>query len=371
MNDALRKAAEERDRKRRQKARPPADSPGSAPGAPVAEEASPAETVSVDAEPEAPRAEPPIAETVRADVSEAAPPETEQPKVREAEPTPREPKARRSKKSRPKQPETTSPREVVFEESAEDAPATAPDSGGTGSRARRAREKILADERRREREAEAAVETSLHVDQRVVTYHEPRDGRAEQIRGIRTSLLSLDPAPNSVVITSGSPNEGKSLACVNLAAALVEGGRRRVLLVDANLRYPQLPDLCGGTSGLGLSDLMNGAISDPKDAIIPTGIPGVELLPAGESLDNPGSLLNPKALSGVLELVEDRFDFVIVDTPALDEYADAAVMAPEADGAILIVQVAGPPRAQAEKALDLLESARARVLGVVAMNCRV
>jgi capsular exopolysaccharide synthesis family protein len=208
------------------------------------------------------------------------------------------------------------------------------------------------------------------VDPRIVTFHAPRDPRAEQIRGVRTSILSFDPIPKSIAVTSGSPGEGKSLTAVNLAASLVEGGRRRVLLVDANLRFPELATLCGAEDGLGLSDLMGGVTGDPIPLIRPTGIPGVELLGAGQSLENPGSLLNPRGLSGVLGLVEDGYDFVIVDTPALDEYADAAVLAPEVDGTVLVCQVEGPPRNQAEKALDLLAAARARVLGVIATNCR-
>ncbi len=190
------------------------------------------------------------------------------------------------------------------------------------------------------------------------------------MRGLRTTLLTMEQQPKSMAITSGASREGKSLACANLAASLVEGGSRRVLLVDANLRYPELDELVGAARTAGLSDLMGGSVSDVHSVVQPTLIPNVDLICAGTSLDNPGSLLNPKALAGVLGVVEDDYDAVIVDTPALDEYADAAVMAPEVDGAILVCQVEGPARNLAETALDLLESARARVLGIMATNCR-
>ena len=311
MNDALRKAAEERERKRRNKVREPDVTTGPTSSAPL-DLSSPDAVVLGEQD-------------------------------------------------------VDSPSSVAAETSDERAASI---SGGH-SVAERARDKVTRERLRDEVEEALTDQTpSQGVDQRVISYHGPRDPRAEQMRGIRTTLLTMDSQPKSVAITSGSSDEGKSLACVNLAASLVEGGSRRVLLVDANLRHPQLCEIVVARDGAGLSDLMGGGVADPRPLIQQTGIPNVDLLPAGQLLDNPGSLLNPKALAGVLGMVEDDYDFVIVDTPALDEYADAAVMAPEVDGAILVCQVEGPPRSAAEKALDLLESARARVLGLMATNCR-
>lgn len=341
MNDALRKAAEERERKRRQKGDRGSDTDSvAAPVAPV-DVASDEPTAATEVpRPEAPT--PPVA----SDEAVATPALPERPKA-DAGPAPTE--------ERP---------------------------GKKQSRAERARAKARAHEERASEatstmvpDAPAALVEPAplrhrdQVDPRVVCFHSPRDARAEQMRGVRTSLLTMDIAPKSVAVTSGSPDEGKSLACCNLAASLVEGGSRRVLLVDANLRHPELHEIVGVRPGSGLSDLMGGAATDPASLVQETRIPGVDILCAGESLENPGSLLNPKALAGVLGLLEGDYDFVVVDTPALDEYADAAVMAPEVDGAILVCAVEGPPRAAAEKALDLLESARTRILGILATNC--
>lgn len=381
MNDALRKAAEERERKRRQKSDRSSDTGSTvAPVAPV--EVAPTEAVAVDPKV---RTTPPPEETLR-DEKPVAPAA-----VDSAVDTPRrrEPESRPEPASRQRPDPEPTPRVApdpapaarsgpVTERPAGDSPAPTPSASSGGSRAERARAKA-----RREREAPASTPAPVRpeatpaaptreskgVDPRVVCFHSPRDPRAEQMRGVRTSLLTMDTAPKSVAITSGSPGEGKSLACANLAASLVEGGSRRVLLVDANLRHPELHEIVAARVGPGLSDLMGGTSSDPSALVQETGIPGVDILCAGESLENPGSLLNPKALAGVLGLLEGSYDFVVVDTPALDEYADAAVMAPEVDGAILVCAVEGPPRAAAEKALDLLESARTRVLGVLATNC--
>ncbi|NRA96621.1 MAG: CpsD/CapB family tyrosine-protein kinase [Planctomycetes bacterium] len=326
MNDALRKAAEERERKRRRRDRDPDPVAETTPVSPL----EPALSEPALSEPAL--SEPALSEPAVAGEGDAA-----------------------------------SPPSAVSGAAAE--PATP--SSDSGSLAARARDK--AQRERASDEAEApSIEpfTSYTVDERVISYHGPQDPRSEQMRGIRTTLLTMDSQPKTIAITSGSREEGKSLACANLAASLVEGGLRRVLLVDANLRHPQLCEIVAARDDAGLSDLMAGGASDPRALIQQTGMANVDLLPAGRSLENPGSLLNPKALAGVLGLVEDDYDFVIVDTPALDEYADAAVMAPEVDGAILVCQVEGPPRSASQKALDLLDSARARVLGLVATNCR-
>lgn len=245
-----------------------------------------------------------------------------------------------------------------------------PAHGGRAARAleMRAREEGLRDEAAPVPDAPAPAART--VDPRIVTFHSPLDPRTEQFRSIRASLLSLRPSPRSILITSGSPGEGKSAAAVNLAVTLVEGGTRRVLLIDGNLRNPELDTLVGARPGPGLSDILDGRSEDLAQMIQSTPIPGVDLLPCGTVLDNPGGLLQPRAFSGVLGLVEDRYHFIIVDASSLDEVADAAVLAPEVDGVILAVALEGAARNVAERALEQLDTARARVLGAIAMNCR-
>ena len=212
---------------------------------------------------------------------------------------------------------------------------------------------------------------SGELDERVILIHHPRDPRSEQIRSMRANLLTLEVVPRSILLTSGSPNEGKTLLVVNLAAALAEGGSHQVLIVDGNLRNPGIAELVGGRSAPGLVDLLRGHVVDPFDVVqdIPT-IPGVSLIPAGELPESPGGLLVPAALRRVLERVSDRYAFILVDSPAMDHYADAAVMAPETDGVLIVVQLEGPARHAAERALDTLAAARAPVLGTIVTRSR-
>lgn len=322
MQDALRKAAEERERKLRQRG---ADVAGEEVRGPVAAPGS--DPLPPPPEGRQRTAPPPQADPERpADVSPAAPLPPGPP------------------------PERKDPR-----------PDRGPAGRAAGAAVQRTGEQPV---------RSPASERRYGVDPRVVAFHAPNDPRAEQFRTIRTGLLGIEPLPRTVMVASGSPREGKSLAVANLAASLVEGGRRRVLIVDANFRNPAQDQILAARTGRGLSDILADPATDPGNCIVGTAIPGVDLLAAGTQLGNPGALLLPRAVADVLAVVEPAYDFVLVDVPSLEEYADASVVAGDVDGVLLVLQIDGPPRRAAERAVEILESARARVLGAIATNCR-
>ena len=211
---------------------------------------------------------------------------------------------------------------------------------------------------------------ALEVDERVVVFHNVRDERSEQFRVLRSNLNAMDPAPTRILVTSGSHDEGKSLVVANLAAAFAERGGNKVLMIDANLRHPELHQLFTCRSAPGVSEFLEGAVDEIRPLILPTGIPNVDILPAGEIPPNPGALWVYNALRALLDAVPDVYDHVLVDTPALDDYADASVMAPDADGVLLVVRIGSTAKALTQHALEILESSQARVVGAFATNAR-
>jgi protein-tyrosine kinase len=237
--------------------------------------------------------------------------------------------------------------------------------GLTGEAMRRAQAE---QEASRERER-ARREAPPDVDGRLVVVTRPRDPQTEQIRAVRASLLALDPVPRSMLLTAGSPGEAKSVAIANLAACLVEGGRRRCLIIDADLRRPFQHVLLRAKSHPGLSEVLAGRAEEVSECVHATPVAGVDLMPAGSILDNPGSLILPRTFSGVLGLLEGRYDFILVDAPALEGVADAAVLAPEVDGVVVVVEMGEASRARTERAVEVLDQARARLLGAIALNC--
>ena len=107
--------------------------------------------------------------------------------------------------------------------------------------------------------AAVPARVSVTPDERLVVFNAPSDERSEQFRKIRANLMALRPVPRVLMVTSGAPSEGKSLAAANLALTFLEIEAGEVLLVDANLRYPEVARLLATRPGPGLSEVLTGA----------------------------------------------------------------------------------------------------------------
>jgi capsular exopolysaccharide synthesis family protein len=189
--------------------------------------------------------------------------------------------------------------------------------------------------------------------------------RAEAMRQLRTNLQFMDatrPA-RTVVVTSTRDGEGKSTVSVNLALVVAETGRR-VLLIGADLRRPRVHELLGIESGVGLSNVLAGQ-RELDEVLQPWGDSGLVVLPCGPIPPNPSELLGGQRMTELLAGCAERFDLVVIDTPPLRPVTDAAVVAANADGAILVFWHGHTKRNQLQAAVQALEAVNARVLGCV------
>ena len=195
---------------------------------------------------------------------------------------------------------------------------------------------------------------------------------AESYRATMNSILFGVPGggEGSVIVVS-SPNvgEGKtSLAC-NLGIAIAET-RRRVILLDGDLRRPRLHDIFKVPNTFGVSDLLaDGANRDklPLEAIAqPTAVPGLLIIPSGSDRStNISTLLHGKAFGSLLERLRAECDLVLIDTPPLLHMSDARIIARQADGTVLVFR-SGLTTCQDAKAVqDVLAHDDVRVLGTV------
>lgn len=193
----------------------------------------------------------------------------------------------------------------------------------------------------------------------------PGSPAAEYCRAIRTNLLFATPkgASRLVVVTSGGLDEGKSTLTLNLGAALAQSGLR-TLIVDADLRRPRLHEALGADNARGVSTLSAGA-GVLEDAIQRTVVPGLFLLPGGPLPPQPAELLHTRAFSELLVRLGERFDRVLIDSPPVNLVADAAVLAAQSDGVILVIRANQTRREAAAKALRTLQNVKAQVLGLV------
>ncbi len=171
-----------------------------------------------------------------------------------------------------------------------------------------------------------------------------------------------------LIIASAEPNTGRTTTAANLAISLARDGAR-VLLVDADLRRPDLHNRFAVDNSRGLSDVLTGAI-DLEGAVVPTSVDQLVLLPAGSTPQNPVRLLRSEALTHLIARASSHADFVIFDSPSGIAFADVALLAAAARN-VLIVQRAGRPSSGAEKEFRTrLERVGARLVGAVLNQVR-
>ncbi len=202
--------------------------------------------------------------------------------------------------------------------------------------------------------------------QPLIVHADPHSPRAEAFRQLRTNLRFIDVAnhPRSIVFTSSVPGEGKSSITANLAITLAAAGSRTVL-VEADLRQPQIAEYMGLESAVGLTSVLVG-LARLDEALQPWGMGhGLDVLACGLIPPNPSELLGSAAMVALLRQLEARYDHVIIDSPPLLPVTDAAVLSKLTGGAVMVVGAGRANRDQVEKALESLGTLGARILGVV------
>ncbi|GAA1789494.1 hypothetical protein GCM10009712_41100 [Pseudarthrobacter sulfonivorans] len=189
--------------------------------------------------------------------------------------------------------------------------------------------------------------------------------RAESFRQIRTNLqfAHVSHSSKSVLVTSSLPGEGKSTTAVNMAISLAQTGQR-VVLVDADLRRPMVGEYLGLDGSVGLTTYLVG--QEGLDNLLqPWGTDDLHVLTSGRIPPNPSELLGSAAMSGLIELLENEFDAVVIDAPPLLPVTDAAVLAQRVGGVVLVVGSQLVKVTDVQKSLSSLDMVHADLLGVV------
>ena len=203
------------------------------------------------------------------------------------------------------------------------------------------------------------------LDPFLCTYFRSKSTQAEAFRGVRTALYFSTRGEVHKVIQVTSPNasDGKSTVAANLAICIAQSGKR-ILLIDADLRKPRQHKVFGLQPKVGLASVIAGE-AEWKDAVHATPVPGLSLMPCGPHPQNPAELLTQPRFKELLDALREEYDFVLIDTPPLLAVSDPSVVAPRADGVLLVVRVSKNGRPSAERARDILRTLGVRVLGVI------
>ena len=203
------------------------------------------------------------------------------------------------------------------------------------------------------------------IDPGLSSVHRPRSATSEAIRRLRTSLFFDATAIDAKVIqvTSPLPEDGKSTLAANLAISIARSGKS-VVIVDADMRRPQMTASFAVGQHRGLSDLINGDC-DPTQVVHATLIENLSIVPCGPIPANPAEALSMGQFTDFLAWLRDRYDYVIVDTPPLLIVTDPAIVSSVVDGVVFTFRERRGCRPQTKEAVAMLRATGTPIFGCV------
>ncbi len=203
----------------------------------------------------------------------------------------------------------------------------------------------------------------------LVSLTNPASFAAEQYQNLRLKLERLRQTCDLRVIAVSSPgaSDGKTVTSINLAAALARGALHRVLLIDADLRRPQLAEqLHIPADAPGFADLVRSGRVPLSEAGRPLEGFNVDVLPAGAVAGPIHDIFRSPRLPQLLDDARARYDYVVLDTPPLVPVVDPVLLSRVVDGMLVVVAANKTPRKLLEEGLNALDSTK--VLGMVFNN---
>lgn len=191
---------------------------------------------------------------------------------------------------------------------------------------------------------------------------------AEALRELRTNLsfLDVDNPPRIILVTSSVTSEGKSTVAANLAVTMAAAGDS-VVVVDGDLRRPNIANVFSLVPGVGVTDVLSGHAKLVDVLQTRDDLPNLLMLGAGRIPPNPSELLGSKAMEQMLKSLAVRAT-VLIDAPPLLPVTDAAVLSRVADGVIVVVKAGSTTRDELAKSLGNLRKVKSAVLGTI-LNC--
>jgi len=197
----------------------------------------------------------------------------------------------------------------------------------------------------------------------VYILNNPRSPVAEAFRSMRTNIefAGVVEPVKTILVTSPGPQEGKSTVSTNLAAVMMQGGKR-VVIVDCDLRRPKIHKLLGMKNRMGLSGLFRGQVN--LNDVIEKRMNNLFVVTSGAIPPNPAELLGSKLMDKLIASLANMVDVVIIDSPPM-VVTDPVVLSTKVDGVVLVVNPGRTKKDALKATMTQLERAEARILGVV------
>ena len=205
---------------------------------------------------------------------------------------------------------------------------------------------------------------NARLDRRLITMNAAESTAAEQYRSLRTRILHAETgaAVNVILITSPGRGDGKTLTTGNLGLTMAQEHQRRICIVDADLRNPQMHRMFGLPDGPGLADVLSGQAS-LDDALLTLEEHQVTILPAGRVEAHPAELLGTTAMRRTIDTLRSQFDCILIDAPATTLLADVGILTPLVDSVLLVVRAGVTSKPAIHEAVAAIDASK--MLGVV------
>lgn len=186
----------------------------------------------------------------------------------------------------------------------------------------------------------------------------------EQFKALRAKFEHLiqERKMKVVAVTSAIAGEGKTLSCVRLAANLAASERKKILLIDLDLRKSDIARGLGIPPLPGIGEFLRGT-GHLKDVVRNTLIPGLYVIPGGKIIQDPSTLLAAEKIRSFLGKIREEFDVVLLDTPPILPVADTLSLRDLVDGFLFVFRASFTPHTMLRQALE--ELGDANILGVV------
>jgi protein-tyrosine kinase len=208
------------------------------------------------------------------------------------------------------------------------------------------------------------------VNKRRIALIQPDSYVAEQFRALRGRIdaIAAERRIRTVVVTSAFPGEGKTTASVNLAAVTSLSLGRRVLLIDCDLRKPKVHVSLGLRPQSGLAEVLQGEAT-LADSVMKVEGAAFEVLAVRSRPRNPSELLGSSAMRKLMDEVSEKYDRVILDSPAALGLPDVKAISEFSDGVVIVVRADFTSQQEVEHLLEIVD--RSRVLGLVLNGAKI
>lgn len=191
----------------------------------------------------------------------------------------------------------------------------------------------------------------------------------EAIKRLRANLITEMSDCNGcrvVGVTSAQPQEGKTTVALNLASSFAELGKH-VLIIEADMRRPAIGKVLSLPFAPGLSNILTGAsdVSAVQKSVGNAFANEFDVLTCGDEVANPSELLHSESMKKLLTKLRSAYDYIIVDFPTLGDVIDAAVLAPQLDGMLVVTREGMSCRDTLAECVEQLKLSGAKILGFV------